>query len=292
VINLPRDAPAGSPLDLVIQAPAIVREDLAALAAITEAEDVEPLTGAATEAYRLHNVRQHDGVDEACAGAKYDCALVPQRRTRDRVRLVALDMDSTLITVECIDEIADMQGIKPAVAAITERAMRGEIDFRESLIRRVGLLRGVPVAALERVYANRVKLSPGARTMLDGFKSAGAKTLLVSGGFTFFTERLKALVGFDHALANVLEISDGALTGRIVGDIVDAQSKARTFRHLADEYRGVDGLAVAIGDGANDLPMLDEADVSIAYHAKPKVRAGAMHAIDHCGLDAVLNLFN
>ena len=176
MINLPRDAPAGSPLDLVVQAPAIVREDLAVLAAIAEAEDVKPLTSAATEGYRFRNVRQHDGVDEACAGAKYDCALVPQRRTRDRVRLVALDMDSTLITIECIDEIADMQGIKPAVAAITERAMRGEIDFRESLIRRVGLLRGVPVAALERVHANRVKLSPGARTMLDGFKSAGAKT--------------------------------------------------------------------------------------------------------------------
>jgi phosphoserine phosphatase len=292
VIHSPRDAPAGSPLDIVIQAPAMVREDLAVLAAITEAEDVEPLTNAATEAYRLHNVRGHDGVEEACAGAKYDCALVPQRRTRDRVRLVALDMDSTLITVECIDEIADMQGIKPAVAAITERAMRGEIDFRESLTHRVGLLRGVPVAALERVYADRVRLSPGARTMLAGFKSAGAKTLLVSGGFTFFTERLKALVGFDHTLANVLEISDGALTGRITGDIVDAQSKARTFRRLADEYRGTDGLAVAIGDGANDLPMLDEADVSIAYHAKPMVRAGAMHAIDYCGLDAVLNLFN
>ena len=279
MINLPRDAPAGSPLDLVIQAPAIVREDLAVLAAITEAEDVEPLTAAATEAYRLHNVRRHDGVDEACAGAKYDCALVPQRRTRDRVRLVALDMDSTLIRIECIAEIADMQGIKPAIAAITERAMRGDIDFRESLTRRVGLLRGVPVAALERVYSDRVKLSPGARTMLDGFKSVGAKTLLVSGGFTFFTERLKALVGFDHAIANVLEIADGALTGRIVGDIVDAQSKARTFRRLADESREPDALAVAIGDGANDLPMLDEADVSIAQAALGQAEWEARYAV-------------
>ena len=291
MITTPRDAPAGSPLDLVVQAPTIVREDLAVLAALTEAEEFEPLTSAATEAYRFHNVRHHDGVDEACAAAHYDCALVPQQRTRDRVRLVALDMDSTLITIECIDEIADMQGIKPAVAAITERAMRGEIDFRESLTRRVGLLGGLPAAALERVYADRVKLSPGARTMLDGFKSVGAKTLLVSGGFTFFTERLKALVGFDHALANVLEISNGTLTGRILGDFVDAQSKAQTFRRLLEQYRVGNGLGVAIGDGANDLPMLNEADVSIAYHAKPKVRAGAMHAIDYCGLDAVLNLF-
>src|SRR5205085_3594366 len=180
--------------------------------------------------------------------------------------------------------IADMQGIRPQVAVITERAMRGEIDFRESLMRRVELLAGVPVAALERVYADRVRLSPGAQTMLRGFKAIGAKTLLVSGGFTFFTERLKTLVGFDHALGNNLEIIDDTLTGRIAGEIVDAQSKARTFRQLTDEHRGFDGLAVAIGDGANDLPMLAEADVSIAYHAKPKVGAQAMHAVDHCGL--------
>jgi phosphoserine phosphatase len=200
-------------------------------------------------------------------------------------------MDSTLITIECIDEIADMQGIKPAVAAITDRAMRGEIDFRASLTERVALLRGLPLIALERVYEERVRLSPGAQAMLDSFRDAGAKTLLVSGGFTFFTDRLKARVGLDHTLANTLEIEDGKLTGRIVGDIVDAQSKAQTFRGLADRYRGADGIAVGIGDGANDLPMLDEADVSIAYRAKPKVRARAMHAIDYCGLDAVLNLF-
>jgi phosphoserine phosphatase len=169
--------------------------------------------------------------------------------------------------------------------------MRGEIDFRESLMRRVELLRGLPVAALERTYSDRVRLSRGARTMVDAFKAAGAKTLLVSGGFTFFTERLKTLVGFDHTLGNVLEISNDALTGRILGGIVDAESKAQTFRRLADQYRGDDGIAVAIGDGANDLPMLREADVSVAYRAKPKVRAEAMHAIDHCGLDAVLNLF-
>ena len=291
VIKTPRDAAQGSVLDLVIQAPLIVREDLAVLTALTEADDVEPLTNAATEAYRLHNVQQCDGVEEACTATKYDCALVPQSRKLERVRLVALDMDSTLITIECIDEIADMQGIKPRIAAITERAMRGEIDFRESLMRRVELLAGLPVAALERVYADRVRLSPGAQTMLRGFKTVGAKTLLVSGGFTFFTERLKALLGFDYALGNNLEIVDATLTGRVAGEIVDAQSKARTFRQLSDEDRGVEGLAVAIGDGANDLRMLAEADVSIAYHAKPKVRAEAMHAIDYCGLDAVLNLF-
>ena len=177
------------------------------------------------------------------------------------------------------------------------RCLRGLVEFSviEGLFRNYygssGQPYGVPVAALERVYADRVRLSPGAQTMLRGFKAVGAKTLLVSGGFTFFTERLKALLGFDHALGNNLEIIDDTLTGRIAGEIVDAQSKARTFRQLTDEHRGFEGLAVAIGDGANDLPMLAEADVSIAYHAKPKVRAQAMHAVDHCGLDAVLNLF-
>ncbi|HEY3180852.1 MAG TPA: phosphoserine phosphatase SerB [Casimicrobiaceae bacterium] len=291
MIKIPRDAAAGSVLDLIVQAPLIVREDLAVLAALTDAQDVEPLTDAATEAYRLHNVAQHDGVEDACVAMKYDFALVPQMRTRERVRLVALDMDSTLITIECIDEIADMRGIKPQIAAITERAMRGEIDFRESLTRRVELLAGMPVAALERVYADRVRLSPGAQAMLRGFKAAGAKTLLVSGGFTFFTERLKTLLGFDYALGNDLEIIDDTLAGRVAGDIVDAQTKARTFKRVADEHRGFEGITVAIGDGANDLPMLGEADVAIAYHAKPKVRAQATHAIDYCGLDAVLNLF-
>ena len=291
MIKLPQDALPGTALDLVVQGSSIVREDLSVLAALTEADDVQPLANAAAEAYRLHNVRHYGGVEEACNATQYDCALIPQTRTRERVRLVALDMDSTLITIECIDEIADMQGIKPQVAAITERAMAGEIDFRESLVRRVELLEGLPVAALERVYAERVRLSPGAQAMLRGFKTVGAKTLLVSGGFTFFTERLKALAGFDHALGNNLEVMNNTLTGRIVGDIVDAHSKALAFRRLAEELRGSNGLAVAIGDGANDLPMLREADVSIAYHAKPKVRAEATHAVDHCGLDAVLNLF-
>ena len=287
----PPDAPPGGALDLVIQANTVVREDVATLAALTEADDVVPLAEAASEAFRLTDVRHVDGIAEACAGSQYDCALIPQARTRDRVRLVALDMDSTLITIECVDEIADMRGIKPEIAAITASAMRGEIDFRESLTRRVALLAGLPAAALERVYRERLALSPGAETMLDRFSALGAKTLLVSGGFTFFTDRLKERLGLDHTLSNVLEIRDGHLTGRIVGEIVDGAAKAATFRKLAAEFRGDGGITVAIGDGANDLPMLAEADVSIAYHAKPAVRAQATHAIDHCGLDAVLNLF-
>ena len=292
MIDVPRDAVGGAPLDLVVQAPSVVREDMAILADLTDAEDVEPLARIGpTEAYRLRNVRAWDGVSEACDASQYDCALVPQRRARSRVSLVALDMDSTLITIECIDEIADLHGIKPQIAAITDLAMRGDIDFRESLTRRVGLLAGLPVEALERVYSERIRLTPGVQIMLDTFKAQGAKTLLVSGGFTFFTERLRASTGIDFAIANELEIVDGRLTGRIVGDIVDAQTKARTFRRIGDRHRGVEGITVAIGDGANDLPMLEQADISIAYRAKPKVRAQAMHAIDHCGLDAVVNLF-
>jgi phosphoserine phosphatase len=291
-VKQPRDAPHGSPLDLVVQGPAIVREDVAALAALTGTDDVAPLAAAATEAYRFSGVRHYAGIAEACAAGAYDCALVPQARRRERVRLIAMDMDSTLITIECIDEIADLLGIKPQVAAITASAMRGEIDFRESLTRRVALLEGLPVSALERVYAERLALSPGAETLLAAFKAAGAQSLLVSGGFTFFTERLKLRLGLDYTLSNELEIVGDKLTGRIVGAIVDARAKAERFRALAAELRGEDGLTVAIGDGANDLPMLAEADVSIAYRAHPVVRAEASHAIDHCGLDAVLNLFS
>jgi phosphoserine phosphatase len=182
-------------------------------------------------------------------------------------------------------------GIKPEVAAITAAAMRGEIDFRESLVRRVALLRGLPVDALAHVYNERVELSPGAQRMVGGFKAAGAKTLLVSGGFTFFTERLKGRLDIDAATSNTLEIDDGRLTGRLIPPIVDAEGKAAHLVSMRRQYAGSGGITVAIGDGANDLPMLAAADVSVAWRAKPLVRAQATCAINHCGLDAVLNLF-
>ncbi|HEX5865359.1 MAG TPA: phosphoserine phosphatase SerB [Casimicrobiaceae bacterium] len=277
--------------DLVIQASDIATPQIKQLAHLVHAEAITALSAASTQAFRLSPATQPGGVAELCAEAGIDFGFVPHDQRLDRVRLVAMDMDSTLIGIECIDEIADMQGIKPEIAAITASAMRGEIDFRESLTRRVALLAGLDTAALARVYDERLKLSPGAERMLAGFARAGAQTLLVSGGFTFFTERLKARLGLDHAIASTLEIADGRLTGRVSGEIVDGQAKAAAFARLGRELNSDGGLIVAIGDGANDLAMLRLADVSIAYHAKPIVRAETTYAIDHCGLDAVLNLF-
>ena len=279
------------PIDLIVQSPSILREDIAAMVALTEASGVEPLHRAANDAFRLHDVGTRDGVAQACAAAGYDHAFVPADRALERVRLVAMDMDSTLITIECIDEIADLAGIKPQVAAITSSAMRGEIDFAESLRRRVALLAGLPVAALERVYTERLQLSPGAESMLAGFHAVGAKALLVSGGFTYFTDRLRERLGLDITVSNTLEIVDGRLTGRVAGAIVDATTKADAMRREAAILRGANGLSVAIGDGANDLPLFAVADVSVAYRAKPVVREQATHTIDYCGLDAILNLF-
>ena len=287
----PPDAGPDAPLDLVVQAPLVLAEDVDMLALLTGAVGTDVPGRAGNDAVRLVGIDSTDGVEAAAAAAGYDVALVPQSRLLERVRLVAMDMDSTLITIECIDEIADLQGLKPQVAAITERAMRGEIDFPESLRRRVALLEGLPVEALARVYDERLQLSPGAERMLAGFRAVGARTLLVSGGFTFFTDRLRDRLGLDYTGSNVLGVREGRLTGTVEGDVFDARAKAQTLRAHAEALRGRDGIVVALGDGANDLPMLGAADVSIAYRAKPVVRRTATHAIDHCGLDAALNLF-
>ena len=209
--------------------------------------------------------------------------------------LVAFDMDSTLINIECVDEIADAAGRKAEVAAITEAAMRGEIaDYKASLRQRVALLKGVPVAALQEVYDQRLRLNPGAETLVRAAQAAGLATLLVSGGFTFFTDRVRERLGIDHVRSNVLEVADGRLTGRMVdqpwGDICDGAEKRRMLLETCERLGLAPARAIAIGDGANDLPMMGEAGLSVAYHAKPAVRAQAMVAIDEGGLDRLLEV--
>jgi phosphoserine phosphatase len=285
-----RDAAADA-CDLVIQGPHVLREDLEVLRAMTGAAGVEPLDRAACDAYRLHEPEAFAGVAEACAAAGYDWARIPRDRLLGRVRLVAMDMDSTLITIECIDEIADMQGLKPQVAEITEAAMRGEIEFQESLTRRVALLKGLDAGALQRVYDERLRLSPGAETMLAAVKAAGLKTLLVSGGFTYFTDRIKQRLNLDYTHSNVLEIADGKLTGRVVGGIVDADEKKRTVERVCAELGVSPKQAIVMGDGANDLRMMGIAGMSVAFRAKPVVRAQADVALNFVGLDGILALF-
>ena len=225
---------------------------------------------------------------EWCASQHLDCAKVPAARRIEDFGLLAMDMDSTLIAVECIDEIADMLGLKPQVAAITEAAMRGEMVFAESLTRRVALLAGLDASLLEQVYHERVTLNPGAERLIQRLQQAGIKTLLVSGGFTFFTSRLKERLGLDFAAANELEIINGRLTGRVLGDILGAEAKAALLKQTADTLGIPLAATVAVGDGANDLPMLGAAGVSFAFRAKPVVRDKAAYAINFNGLDAIL----
>ncbi len=210
-------------------------------------------------------------------------------------RLIAFDMDSTLIDIECVDEIAAAAGRKAEVAAITEAAMRGEIaDYKDSLRRRVALLAGVPDTALHEVYAQRLRLNPGVETFVLACRAAGLKTLLVSGGFTFFSERVRQRLQLDFARANVLEIVDGRLTGRLVdrpwGDIVDGAEKRRVLLEVCELMGISPAQAIAVGDGANDLPMMGEAGLSIAFHAKPAVREQAMLSIEQGGMDRALEV--
>lgn len=220
---------------------------------------------------------------------------LPERIALSDFKLIAFDMDSTLINIECIDEIADVAGKKAEVAAITEAAMRGEItDFRDSLTRRLALLRGVPAEALQKVYEERLELNPGAQTLVAACQQAGLKVLLVSGGFTYFADRIKERLGLDFARSNRLELANGTLTGRVEpqswGDICDGAEKRRTVMDLASLMGIKADQVIAVGDGANDLPMMEASGLSVAFHAKPKVREKAMVAINEGGLDRLLEI--
>ncbi len=229
-------------------------------------------------------------IDAAALKAGVDACFIEAGRRLADFGLVAMDMDSTLITIECIDEIADMQGLKPQVAEITEAAMRGELDFAASLTRRVALLEGLDATALERVYDERLRISMGGEAMLKAVQAAGLKTLLVSGGFTFFTERLQQRLGLDVAHANVLEVANGKLTGRVLGGIVDAEEKMRTVERVCAQYGLAPRQAIVMGDGANDLKMMGIAGLSVAFRAKPVVRAQASVALNFSGLDGLLTI--
>ena len=212
-------------------------------------------------------------------------------------KLIAFDMDSTLINIECIDEIADAAGRKAEVAAITEAAMRGEIaDYKDSLRRRVALLKGVTVAHMEEVLNHRLQLNPGAENLVKACQIAGMKVLLVSGGFTFFTDHVRDRLNINWTRSNVLEVAHGELTGRMVdqawGDICDGEEKRKMLLETCAQMGIQPTQAIAMGDGANDLPMMGVAGLSVAYHAKPKVREQAMVAIEEGGLDRLLEVFN
>jgi phosphoserine phosphatase len=275
-------------MNLVVQGEDVDSVALKTLAKLSGASAIEQIT---PRAFRLKSARASERIAPLCAEAGLDWAWVPEGRKLTDFGLFVTDMDSTLINIECIDEIADMQGLKPEVAAITEAAMRGEIDFRESLTRRVSLLAGLPESALSRVYEQRLQLNPGAERLLRGLKAAGIHTVLVSGGFTYFTERLKARLGFDEAFANELEVRDGHLTGRVAGPVVDGAAKAAHLERAREQLGLSREQVIAAGDGANDIPMLAAAGFGVAWRAKPVLREVADCRLDHVGLDGLLNLF-
>ncbi len=278
---------------LVVQSPGLTVEHAEQIAALAQAQGVARISATAA---RLLDV-QHDDATRADVVAwaerhGVDTAFVPAGLKLSHCKVLAMDMDSTLINIECIDEIAGVAGVKEKVSEITEAAMRGEIkDFAESLRRRVALLKDVPAEALEQVYTEKLRLNPGAERLITTAQAAGIKVLLVSGGFTFFTDRLRERLKLDSAHANTLEIDNGVLTGRVLGDILDADAKAVYLREFARTHGATKEQVIAMGDGANDLKMLGAAGFPVAYHAKPLVRQQTRYALNVSGLDGVLNWF-
>ena len=219
-------------------------------------------------------------------GVKAD-VFVQLAKTRAK-RLIIADMDSTMITIECIDELADYAGIKPQIAAVTEAAMRGELDFAEALDARVVLLKGLPAAAIDQCYAERVRLMPGARTLVQTMRARGSHSVLVSGGFTAFADRVGVAIGFAKVIANTLIIDGDSLAGSVAKPIVDSDTKLRTLRAEAEAHGIPLAATLAVGDGANDIPMIEAAGFGVAYHAKPRTEAAAAAAVRYGDLTVLL----
>jgi phosphoserine phosphatase len=276
-------------MNLIIQGADIATPDLKHIAKIAGASSIEAIT---PSAFRLCNASEHADIAPFCEQARLDFAFVPAERPLANLRLAVMNMESTLITIDCIGEIADMQGIKTQAAAIAAAATRGEIDYAQSLRERVALLKGLDAASLQRVYDERVRLSSGAEIMTARFRRLGIKILLVSGSFAFFTERIRERLQLDYTRSNVLEIDGGKLTGNLSGEIVDASVKRQALIGRRDELGISNDQIICIGHGANDTEFMNEAGVSIACRANPVVRARATHALSFVGLDGVLNLFN
>jgi phosphoserine phosphatase len=277
-------------MNLVIQGEEIETPDLKELHRIAHGEAIERIADDAFRITKADPATKRE-VGEYCVEPRLDFGFVEEGRTLGDFALLAMDMDSTLISIECIDEIADFAGRKAEVAAVTAAAMRGEIDWPESLRRRVRALAGLDEAALGRVYEERLRFNKGARKLVASARRHGVKTLLVSGGFTYFTDRVRDTLGFDFAYSNTLVVDSGKLAGSVTGPLVDARGKAAHAARLKGELGIPRERVLAIGDGANDLLMMAEAGTSIAYHAKPVVREKADYALDYSGLDGVLNLF-
>jgi phosphoserine phosphatase len=276
-------------MHLVIQGADVETTALKQLAKLAGASTIEQI---APNVFRLPGGTPADGIAELCSKHRLDHAFVPEDRRLADIRLLVTDMDSTLITIETIDELADLVGKKDQVAEITAQAMRGEIPYDESLRRRVAVLKGLDESALDRVYRERVKLSPGADRLIAAAKKAGIKVMLVSGGFTHVTEPLKAKLKLDYTRANTLKVAGGKLTGEVEGTIVNADVKREALLAVRDELKIAKEQIIGMGDGANDLKFLSECGVSVAYRAKPVVNRQATHAIQYVGLDGVLHLFN
>jgi phosphoserine phosphatase len=275
-------------MNLVVQGPATTGEQAMELARLAGSTRIRQI---AERAWRIENAAPADEIPLYCEHARIDFAFVPEGRRFEDLKLLAMDMDSTLITIECIDELGDFAGRKSEVAAITEQAMRGELDYPQSLRNRVAVLAGLDESVLERVYTERLRLTQGAQALVAKCKASGVKLLLVSGGFTFFTERLRERLGLDYTISNRLEIAGGKLTGKVLGEVVDAEAKAAKFQQVMKQLKADKAQTVALGDGANDLRMMALAGYSVAFRAKPVVREQASCALSYCGLDAVINLF-